>query len=195
MDYIALIRRRCGEQTTSQIFERIIHREQALYDWLEENPNANKDEIRMQSHEIAGTLDEYEITIGKRFYVIQAYREAVERMSGNNSSAFVDKMILGVNLMLSALEIADDMPVYSAQRDIYIGERIEYFAAALGKHGIIWEKDEMLTADISNMSEEDLVALIICVTWRNRLRPGTIKPYLKEGTIIKWLDRLEELEQ
>ena len=200
MDYISLIKRRCGYRTTSQIFERVFHQEQALYNWLEQNPHANKDEIRRKSHEIAGTLDEYENTMGKRFYVIQAYRETVERMSWNNPCTFVDEMILGSDLMMSALEIADDMPLYSARKDDYlysldVGARIHTFVAVLKEHDIEWKKDEMLTADVSNMSAEDVIALFVCMTWRNRLMPGAIRPYLKEGTIIKWLNRLEELEQ
>lgn len=192
--YVTLITHICGKQTTSQIFERIIQKENTLYDWLRENPNTTKNELRKKSHEIAGTLSEYEATIGKRFYVIQAYKADVERMSGNQSSRFVDKMILGSNLMLSALEIADEMPLFSESKDVYIGERIQHFVYVLAQYGIEWEADQMMDADVSAMREEQVVALIVCMTWENRLHPGFIRPFLKNETIIKWLTRLEELE-
>ena len=64
--FVPLIRRICGSQTTSQIFERVFRKETMLYDWLRENPNADKNEIRRKSHEIAGTLSEYEATVEKK---------------------------------------------------------------------------------------------------------------------------------
>ena len=193
--YVPLLCDICGKQTSSQIWQRVLHNEDAFYKWLENTPSANKDDIRKKSHEIAGTVYEYEATVGKRFYVIAAYKDDVIRMSGSGQSTFVNKMILSSNLMLSALEIADDMPLYANHKNVYIGERINYFVDRLGQHGIVWENDDMLSADVSNMGAEDIVALIVCTTWRNRLFPGKIKIYLQKGVLIKWLERLDELDK
>ena len=193
--YVPLLNDICGYQTSSQIWQRVLHKEDIFYDWLEENPFLDKDDIRKKSHEIAGTLNEYEATIWKKFYVITAYKNDVLRVSGSNQSTFVDKMILGSNLMLSALEIADDMPLYAKHKNVYIGKRIDYFVDRLVQHGIVWENDDMLSVDVSTMGAEDIVALIICTTWRNRLFPGKIKVYLQNSVLIKWLERLDELDK
>lgn len=193
--YVPLLCNICGMQTSSQIWQRVLHKEDVFYDWLEENPLADKDDIRKKSHEIAGTLYEYEETIGKRFYVIAAYKDDVSRMSITGQSTFVDEMILGSNLMFSALEIADDMPLYAKHKNVYIGERIVYFVDRLARYGIAWQSDDMLSVDVSKLSAEDIVALIVCTTWRNRLFPGKIKNYLQKGVLIKWLERLDELDK
>ena len=193
--FVPLIRRICGSQTTSQIFERVFRKEKVLYDWLRVNPNADKNEIRRKSHEIAGTLSEYEATIEKRFYVIEPYRRTAEQFFYCGSWSFVETMILGSNLMLSAIEIANEMPMFSKSRNEYIGVRIDRFVDMLSKYGIAWEADQMISADVSGMDAEGIVALIICATWKNRLFPNTLKPFIKNGIILQWLDRLAELDK
>lgn len=193
--YVPRISHTCGSQTTSQIFERINGKEKMLYDWLRENPNADKNEIRRKSHEIAGTLSEYEATVEKRFYVIEPYRRTAEQFFYCGSWPFVETMKLGSNLMLSAIEIADEMPMFSDSRNEYIGVRIDRFVDMLSKYGIAWEADQMLTADVSEMDAEGIVTMIICATWKNRLAPNFLEPFIKNGMILQWLDRLAELDK
>lgn len=192
--YVPLVEKRCGKQTAEQIFHRILHKENILYDWLEENPDATKNEIRKKSHEIAGTTDEYALTANKRFYVIQAYRGEVERQS-YGAGSFAERMILGANLMCSALEIADELQEYADSKNVYIFERICVFTKVLQGYDVLWEQNKMDTADVSQMDEAGVIALIICATWANRLHPGSIKLHLRNRTIMKWLDRLDELDQ
>ncbi len=192
--YVPLIEHICGPQTAAQIYHRIIHKENVLYDWLKENPNANKNEIRKKSHEIAGTLDEYEVTANKQFYVIQAYQDAVEQQSGGACS-FSEEMILSTHLMNSALEIANEMQEYADSKNVNIFERIHIFEEILQRYGISWKDNQMSTADMSQMDAAGVIALIVCTTWTNRLRPGLIQLYLKNGTISKWLYRLEALDK
>ena len=56
--------------------------------------------------------------------------------------------------------------------------------------------DHVLKLDCpEGQDAEDIVALIVCTTWRNRLFPGEIKTYLQKGVLIKWLERLDELDK
>lgn len=192
--YIPLVESRCGMQTALQVYRRIFGKKDVFYDWLEKNPNATKNDIRKKSHEIAGTLDEYERTANKRFYVIQAYRKNVETQSCCIRS-FAEEMSLGANLMFSALEIADEMQEYTNSKNVHIFDRIHIFANVLQGYGVVWTKNQMSMADISQMDAAGIIALIVCTTWTNRLRPGLIEPYLRNGSILKWLDRLDELDQ
>ena len=190
--HIKLVLQKCGRQTTVQIFQRISQNESLFYSWLDENPNATKQEIRRKSHEIAGTLEEYFATENKRFYVLQSYRNDVKKQSCENSSCSKE-MILGANLQFAALEIAQEMPRFSAapKSDILM---YHYLCNVLQEYGISWEQNEMLTADVSQMDAEGIIALIFGTAWANRLHPGLLTPYLECGTILRWLDRLDELD-
>ena len=97
--------------------------------------------------------------------------------------------------MLSAIEIADEMPMFSDSRNEYIGVRMDRFVDTLSKYGIAWEADQMLTADVSEMEAEGIVTMIICATWKNRLAPNFLEPFIKNGIILQWLDRLAELDK
>lgn len=192
--FISLIENICGHQTTAHIFKRVIGKENILYKWIRQNPKASKEQIRRMSHEIAGTLAEYEKTIGKRFYVILAHKQDVESLSYGNCKKFVSMMILGSDLMCAAKEIAESTPKYADLWNVCLPQGIERYQEVLERYGIDWKNNKMLDANVHEMDAEGVLALIVCTTWANRRRPGLLKPYLNCGALVRWLERLEELD-
>ncbi len=64
----------------------------------------------------------------------------------------------------------------------------------LEKNGLAWDSDIMEKADISNASGQFVMALIVGVIRAERFCDGALLGFLKNGCIIKWLERLKQID-
>lgn len=51
------------------------------------------------------------------------------------------------------------------------------------------------TFDVTNAEEKVVLALILCVFRTERFCDGTIKEFLGNGCILRWLERLKEIDE
>lgn len=65
----------------------------------------------------------------------------------------------------------------------------------LEKHHIRWDDQEMTNADISEMDGQGVMALLLATIRAERFCAGALLDLLKKGCIIKWLERLKELDE
>lgn len=64
----------------------------------------------------------------------------------------------------------------------------------LKENGIEWGMNDMEDVDVSNLNSQCVLALIMGVLRAERFCEGVILDFFKNGTIVKWLERLERLE-
>ncbi|UTV33641.1 DUF6508 domain-containing protein [Bacillus altitudinis] len=64
----------------------------------------------------------------------------------------------------------------------------------LKENGIEWGMNDMEDVDVSNLNSQCVLALIMGVLRAERFCEGVILDFFTNGTIVKWLERLERLE-
>lgn len=90
--------------------------------------------------------------------------------------------------------------VDSFVRDVYMLERThpEYelnnYGSILEKNGIKWDYEEMKNADVTNLDEQAVLALVMGAIRAERFCDGALKEFLEDGCIVKWLKRLQEIK-
>jgi len=72
---------------------------------------------------------------------------------------------------------------------------IYHYYDILKKNNIQWESRSMEEADVENLGGDAVVALIMGATRADRFCEGALLDFLKEGYIVKWLNRLKELDE
>lgn len=68
------------------------------------------------------------------------------------------------------------------------------YSEVLERHGLKWSHDEMCRAEVENLDEECLVALIVGSVRAERFSDGAFLRFLEEGCVQKWLKRLRDLD-
>lgn len=63
----------------------------------------------------------------------------------------------------------------------------------LEEKGIKWEWHSMEDADVSELDERTIVALLLGITRAERFCDGTFLGFINSGAVLRWLERLEEL--
>lgn len=63
----------------------------------------------------------------------------------------------------------------------------------LEEKGIKWEWHSMEDADVSELDERTIVALLLGITRAERFCDGTFLGFINSGAVLGWLERLEEL--
>ena len=71
---------------------------------------------------------------------------------------------------------------------------ITRYREILKENGIEWGMNDMEDVDVSNLNSQCVLALIMGVLRAERFCEGVILDFFKNGTIVKWLERLERLE-
>ncbi|WML33410.1 DUF6508 domain-containing protein [Clostridium sp. OS1-26] len=64
----------------------------------------------------------------------------------------------------------------------------------LKDNGLEWGTESMKNADVSNLSAQCVLALIMCVVRAERFCDGALIDFFKSGFILKWLERLNSIE-
>ncbi|BDC54083.1 hypothetical protein TM2_07520 [Bacillus altitudinis] len=71
---------------------------------------------------------------------------------------------------------------------------ITRYREILKENGIEWGMNDMEDVDVSNLNSQCVLALIMGVLRAERFCDGVILDFFTNGTIVKWLERLERLE-
>ena len=93
-------------------------------------------------------------------------------------SRVVDQFIHDV---YSFVDNHEEMGLYSYQK-------------VLEENGIKWNAQSMETAVVDDLDAKCVVALIYGAIRAERFCDGTILAFLKDGTIVRWLERLKTLD-
>lgn len=62
-------------------------------------------------------------------------------------------------------------------------------------NGLKWDEESMAKADVSHMSGQGVLALILGAIRAERFCSGALNSFLEQGCIGKWLTRLQEIEE
>ena len=65
----------------------------------------------------------------------------------------------------------------------------------LKENNIEWKIDSMQNADISTLDGKAVLALLVGAVRVERFCDGTMRSFVKEGQINKWLTKLKELDK
>lgn len=95
-----------------------------------------------------------------------------------NYSCVVDQFIHDV---YSFVDNHEEMGLYSYQK-------------VLEENGIKWNAKSMETAVVDDLDAKCVVALIYGAIRAERFCDGAILAFLKDGTIVRWLERLKTLD-
>lgn len=95
-----------------------------------------------------------------------------------NYSCVVDHFIDDV---FSFVDNHEEMGLYSYQK-------------VLEENGIKWNAQSMETAVVDDLDAKCVVALIYGAIRAERFCDGAILAFLKDGTIVRWLERLKTLD-
>ena len=68
------------------------------------------------------------------------------------------------------------------------------YKAILEKNGITFE-ESLVNVDVSDANAQCILALIMSVVRGDRFCEGLLAKFLKNGCIVKWLERLNELDE
>ena len=82
-------------------------------------------------------------------------------------------------------EFVEDHPRYNLP---------DAYGRILQKNGISWSDDGMKGADVNELDDQCILALIIGTACAERFSEGTIKRFFHDGTMLRWMERLDELE-
>ncbi|CDE27388.1 uncharacterized protein BN591_01635 [Catenibacterium sp. CAG:290] len=68
------------------------------------------------------------------------------------------------------------------------------YKKVLEENGIEWGMESMAKTEVDNLDAKCVIALIFGVIRAERFCDGAILAFLKDGTIIRWLERLKTLD-
>lgn len=62
-------------------------------------------------------------------------------------------------------------------------------------YGFKWNSESMKNADVSNLDGKVVMAFLLGIVRADRFVLGTLLEFCRNGTVIKWLERLKELDE
>ena len=68
------------------------------------------------------------------------------------------------------------------------------YEKVLEENGIEWGMEPMVKAEVDNLDAQCIIALIFGAIRAERFCDGAILAFLKDGTIVRWLERLKTLD-
>jgi hypothetical protein len=64
----------------------------------------------------------------------------------------------------------------------------------LNSNGLEWSQRSMSEADVSNADGRLVMALLLGAIRADRFSEGTLLGFLEEGSVLRWLKRLKEID-
>lgn len=68
------------------------------------------------------------------------------------------------------------------------------YKEVLEEGGIKWEQMSMEDVEVSTLDERTVVALLLAATRADRFDDGAFRRFINSGAVLRWLERLKELE-
>lgn len=88
--------------------------------------------------------------------------------------------------------MADDIYKFAKESDEIVPSK---YADILQANGIEWGYDSMMKADASGLDAQCILALLIASLRAERFCVGALLGFIKNGAVIRWLKRLQELDE
>ena len=89
-------------------------------------------------------------------------------------------------------KLADDIYKFAKESDEIV---LSKYADILNANGIKWGYDSMMKADASGLDAQCILALLIASLRAERFCDGALLEFIKNGAVIRWLKRLQELDE
>lgn len=89
-------------------------------------------------------------------------------------------------------KLTDDIYKFAKESDEIV---LSKYADILNANGIKWGYDSMIKADASGLDAQCILALLIASLRAERFCDGALLEFIKNGAVIRWLKRLQELDE
>lgn len=110
----------------------------------------------------------------------------------NDGSAERPMHVPFVIYSITVHKLADDIYKFAKESDEIVPSK---YADILNANGIKWGYDSMMKADASELDAQCILALLIASLRAERFCDGAVLEFIKNGAVIRWLKRLQELDE
>lgn len=110
----------------------------------------------------------------------------------NDGSAERPMHVPFVIYSITVHKLADDIYKFAKESDEIVPSK---YADILNANGIKWGYDSMMKADASELDAQCILALLIASLRAERFCDGALLEFIKNGAVIRWLKRLQELDE
>lgn len=97
-----------------------------------------------------------------------------------------------VSYSIAVNNLADDIYKFAKESDEIVPSK---YAEILQANGIKWGYDSMMKADASELDAQCILALLIASLRAERFCDGALLEFIKNGAVIRWLKRLQKLDE
>lgn len=97
-----------------------------------------------------------------------------------------------VSYSIAVNNLADDIYKFAKESNEIVPSK---YAEILQANGIEWGYDSMIQADASEIDAQCILALLIASLRAERFCDGALLGFIKRGAVIRWLKRLQELDE
>lgn len=97
-----------------------------------------------------------------------------------------------VSYSIAVNNLADDIYKFVKESNEIVPSK---YAEILQANGIEWGYDSMMKADASELDAQCILALLIASLRAERFCDGALLGFIKSGAVIRWLKRLQELDE
>ncbi len=97
-----------------------------------------------------------------------------------------------VSYSIAVNNLADDIYKFAKESNEIVPSK---YAEILQANGIKWGYDSMMKADASELDAQCILALLIASLRAERFCDGVLLGFIKNGAVIRWLKRLQELDE
>lgn len=97
-----------------------------------------------------------------------------------------------VSYSIAVNNLADDIYKFVKESNEIVPSK---YAEILQANGIEWGYDSMMKADAYELDAQCILALLIASLRAERFCDGALLGFIKNGAVIRWLKRLQELDE
>lgn len=97
-----------------------------------------------------------------------------------------------VSYSIAVNNLADDIYKFAKESDEIVPSK---YAEIIQANGIEWGYDSMMKADASGLDAQCILALLIASLRAERFCDGALLEFIESGAVIRWLKRLQELDE
>lgn len=97
-----------------------------------------------------------------------------------------------VSYSIAVDNLADDIYKFAKESNEIVPGK---YAEILQANGIEWGYDSMMKADASELDAQCILALLIASLRAERFCDGALLGFIESGSVIRWLKRLQELDE
>lgn len=97
-----------------------------------------------------------------------------------------------VSYSIAVNNLADDIYKFAKESDEIVPSK---YAEIIQANGIEWGYDSMMKADASELDAQCILALLVAPLRAERFCDGALLEFIESGAVIRWLKRLQELDE